>query len=132
MSQNLFCFLYHSRIAPDAPVSCVADIIKTARSFNQQHEITGMLIFDGMRFAQYIEGPKEAIQGLIDRIGCDPRHHQIVPLLHAPLDGARRFARWSMAYALVDEQEPINELAALPAQAALHHFVQMQPMLDIA
>ena len=132
MSQNLFCFLYYSHIAPDVPVSCVADIVKTARSFNLQHEVTGMLIFDGQRFAQYIEGPEQAIQGLIYRISSDLRHHQVVPLLHAPLEGARRFERWSMAYVLVEEQEPINELAGLPAQAALHHFVQMQPMLDIA
>ncbi len=53
-------------------------------------------------------------------------------MLHAQLQGVRRFARWSMAYAFVDEQEPIDELAALPAQAALQHFVQVQPMLDIA
>ncbi|WP_170265337.1 BLUF domain-containing protein [Comamonas kerstersii] len=132
MSQNLLCFLYHSQIAPDAPVSCVADIVKTARSFNQQHDITGMLIFDGMCFAQYIEGPEQAMEGLIARITEDPRHCQVVPMLHAQLQGVRRFARWSMAYAFVDEQEPIDELAALPAQAALQHFVQMQSMLDIA
>ena len=82
MHQELQCFMYHSELAPTAELSCVADIVKTARDFNQLHAITGVLIFDGQRFAQYIEGEAQAIDFLIGQLARDPRHINFTPPAH--------------------------------------------------
>ena len=132
MQEDLFCFLYHSKIAPDVGVSCVAEIVKTARSFNKEHQITGMLVFDGQRFCQYIEGPRQDLQALIDRIEVDARHHQFEPKHHAPLNGKRMFSNWSMAYVLVDDAEPLDDLERVVGPAAIEILESLIPMLDIA
>ena len=131
MKEALFCFLYHSQIAPAAGLSCVADIVKTARNFNKEHQITGLLVFDGQRFCQYIEGPQSALQALIDRIGRDRRHHQFESKHHASLVGERMFACWSMAYVLVDDTEPLNDLECLDGMAAIRKLETLLPMLDV-
>lgn len=68
MPQKLQCFLYHSELDPAALVACVPDIIKEARRFNAEHQITGVLMFDGHRFAQYLEGMPEKVDLLIDKL----------------------------------------------------------------
>ena len=55
---KLYEVLYVSTIAPDAPVSVVANIARTARVFNAAHDITGLLIFDGQRFASSLKAGK--------------------------------------------------------------------------
>lgn len=132
MTADLYGFLYHSQLASDADLSCVADIVKTARSFNKEHGITGILVFDGLRFCQYIEGPQSDLQDLINRIADDPRHEQFTPKFHAPVAGERLFGNWSMAYVLVDDSEPLDEMGQLDGQASLHKLQQMIPLLDVA
>lgn len=132
MEQGLQCFLYQSHLTTGMDISCVADIVKTARSFNKQHQITGILVFDGLRFCQYIEGPQAALQGLIGSIRKDPRHQMFTPKHDAQLDGKRRFSNWSMAYVLVDDEEPLDEISALNGQSALEKMETLIPMLDIA
>lgn len=53
--------VYSSQLAPSVPAECVADIVRTARQFNAAHGITGLLVFDGQRFCQYLEGPDAPI-----------------------------------------------------------------------
>ena len=132
MREEIFCFLYHSQIAANADISCVADIVKTARHFNKGHQITGMLVFDGQRFCQYIEGPKDKLQELIDRIAVDPRHCQFEAKHQGPVLAKRLFENWSMAYVLVDDSDPLDELGKLDGTDAIHKLEQLLPMLDIA
>lgn len=132
MDTNLHAFLYHSRMASDADLGGIADIVKTARSFNKEVGITGMLVFDGQRFCQYIEGPQSAMQALIGRIGQDPRHTHFTPMHDAPLAGPRWFGKWSMAYVQVDDGEPLDELSRLEGLHALRRLQVLIPELDIA
>lgn len=132
MQQGLHCFLYQSYFTPGMDISCVADIVKTARSFNKLHHITGMLVFDGLRFCQYIEGPAEPLQLLIGKIGQDPRHQRFTPKHQAALEGERRFSNWSMAYVLVDDEEPLDAIDALTGHRALEKMETLIPLLDIA
>ena len=132
-TSDLHCFLYRSHIAPDADIACVADIVKTARSFNKTQGITGILMFDGQRFCQYIEGPQPALQQLIDNIAKDPRHVDFTPLHQANCEPERRFSNWAMAYVLVDdEDEPLQTLDGVSGSTAIEKLQTLIPMLDMA
>jgi hypothetical protein len=96
----IFELVYRSVLAPDASPACVADIIRVARAFNRSNDITGVLVFDGERFCQLIEGKSAAIVALGERIAKDSRHHRFEVLSRGPREGSRRFPDWSMAYAL--------------------------------
>ena len=130
MEEALSCFLYRSYIAPDQDISCVADIVKTSRRFNKEQHITGILVFDGERFCQYIEGPRAPLQALIQRLEKDPRHVQFTPKHEALLQGARMFASWSMAYVLVDDTASLEEMEPLNGLLALGKLKELIPMLD--
>ena len=131
MKDALYCFLYHSYMAPDQDIGCVAEIVKTARGFNKAQHITGILVFDGQRFCQYIEGPKTEVQALIQRLADDPRHMQFTPKYQAPLQGERMFGHWSMAYVLVDDAEPLDAMEPLDGLLALDKLKELIPLLDV-
>ncbi|MBD9402372.1 BLUF domain-containing protein [Comamonas sp. CMM02] len=130
MHQELQCFMYHSELAPTAELSCVADIVKTARDFNQLHAITGVLIFDGQRFAQYIEGEAQAIDFLIGQLARDPRHINFTPQHNGPRTDKRWFPSWSMAYVLLESTDPLGEMSCLCGASALEKLQELLPELD--
>lgn len=130
-SDTLHCFFYRSHIAPDHDIRCVADIVKTARCFNKTQGITGILIFDGQQFCQYVEGPQPALQTLVARIVRDSRNQQFTVLHQADGLSQRRFNNWAMAYVLVDDDEPLEALTALQGQHALDKLQALIPQLDI-
>lgn len=127
----LSSFLYCSMLSPDAEPTCVADIIRTSRRVNAELDVTGILVFDGQRFCQYLEGPGAHIDALAARIRNDPRHTDFRAQHHAPLQGARRFGQWSMAYALANDAEPLEHLHLLDGAPALQRLTDLLPELDL-
>lgn len=130
MSASLRHFFYFSRLSPDHNASCISAIVKTARGFNASHAITGILIFDGEIFCQYIEGPADDLGALVARLRADPRHVGFTALL----DGVvveRLFPSWSMAYAALDDEHYLSELMTRPPQEALQHLRDTLSSLDV-
>lgn len=60
---------YTSRARLDFTPGDLAAIQQTARHLNALDGITGLLIFDGVRFLQIVEGSEEAIADLVERSG---------------------------------------------------------------
>lgn len=131
-SQPVDAFLYTSKLSANAGIDCVASIVKAARAFNAKNGITGILIFDGERFCQYIEGPKSLLNELIERISCDARHCEFNPQWHRTNATERLFSAWSMAYATIDDDEPLQDFSALDGENAMSKFNELLPMLDVS
>lgn len=90
-------YVSRSHLAPGETQSEVNKIVATARSRNEPAGITGALIFTQTHFAQYLEGPADAVDALMEKLRQDPRHTdvQIVRTLQRT---RRHFSDWSMAY----------------------------------
>lgn len=97
---SVFELAYVSVLSRMADIRGVADIVRRARSYNREHGLTGILVFDGERFCQHIEGDREAVLLLTDRIARDTRHEQFRILHQAVSVPRRRFGEWPLAYAL--------------------------------
>lgn len=106
---NLFRLIYTSFVSADADPLCAREIVREARNKNEELNITGMLVFDGLRFCQYLEGPEDAVYSLSERIRRDNRHIEFVIKEHGPLLRERRFS-WSMGYALCETPDGLDEL----------------------
>ena len=117
----LYEVLYVSTLAPEQPLSVVAEIAGRARQVNGELDITGLLIFDGQRFCQQLEGPKKVVLKLIERIRNDPRHVNVEVLHHGPLAG-RRFQNFSLAFSTVEDVDALARLERLDGDAALAAF----------
>jgi len=88
--------LYISTVSPSEMVNLSA-ILAVARRNNSANDITGLLMFNGKRFLQVLEGPSEAIDATFERIRRDPRHRGQVLLARKTIP-QREFGDWSMGF----------------------------------
>ncbi len=107
-----FEILYTSELAAGIQPDCVGQIIRRARVYNAATAITGLLLFDGKRFCQLIEGPEDAVIRLCNRIEADLRHDHFRFHHQGTQQGPRRFAHWAMGYAPDPQRELIEALLA--------------------
>jgi len=123
--------LYCSLLAPDQPTEVVGKIVSQARSRNAKEEITGLLVFDGMRFCQHFEGPHKNVLRLLDRLEQDPRHVQIRVMYEGVLP-QRRYQRFEMGLAQVEDSEDLADFEALDGAQALERFLALRSRFDIS
>lgn len=87
----------------NSPLALVRDILKTSARRNAEDSITGYLIFDGLTFAQVLEGPSANVQATFARISADRRHRDVA-LIEERLVGERDFSGWLMGGCICNER----------------------------
>ncbi len=87
--------LYVSRRA--ATDADVRDIVETSRARNAQLQVTGALAASRGWFSQILEGPRSAVDALMDSIRRDRRHSGVEVLVYEDIE-RRRFPGWTLAY----------------------------------
>lgn len=80
-------------------------LLRTCQENNRNQEITGILLYNEGTFVQVLEGPSEAVDGLLQTIERDPRHKGILELLRGELT-ERQFGDWSMGLRNVTDLTP--------------------------
>jgi hypothetical protein len=88
--------IYISTARPALPATAITEILATSRRHNGAAGVTGLLLYDGYRFLQALEGETALVHQTFDRIRADPRHRAIV-LLSSRDISARSFGDWAMA-----------------------------------
>jgi len=63
----------------------IDSICHQSRANHARDDITGLLVFDGQAFCQFVEGPRDAIAALLER---DARHVKMRVLQHGPVASA--------------------------------------------
>lgn len=127
--QLLHELIYVSFLSPGTAVNAVADIATASRAANKSWQITGVLVFDGERFCQYLEGAVDEVARLFERISVDVRHVH-VQLLHRGAIDTRRFHQFSMGYADVMEVDVIGTLSGQRDIAARDAFLRLSGTID--
>lgn len=92
----LFNLVYCSQASDGVENADVDTIIATSRRRNPALGITGVLVFGGGVFFQWIEGPKAEVMGLVKLIEADPRHELFVILSTDEEVRERIFPTWDM------------------------------------
>lgn len=92
----LFNLVYCSQASEGVENADVDTIIATSRRRNPVLGITGVLVFGGGVFFQWIEGPKAEVMGLVKLIEDDPRHELFVILSTDEEVRERIFPTWDM------------------------------------
>ena len=128
-SAQLYEAIYVSTISPDMPISSVADIASKARIANAQHGITGLLIFDGMRYCQQLEGSQKQVVTLMEKITYDRRHIN-VEIIHLGELASRRFKSFRLGYTTVEAPDALERLEKLEGQAAITAFLALLSQVD--
>ncbi len=97
MSAPLVSIAYVSTATHPFDDASLSDLLAQSRRSNHEHDLTGMLLYRRGRFFQVLEGPKDAVDELMAKIGADERHADVRILLEERLD-ERRFEEWTMGF----------------------------------
>jgi len=87
--------LYASRTNGKPTSKVIEAILESSRRHNPANGVTGVLCHGGEVFLQVIEGGREVVNDLYNRIASDARH-SAVTILHYEEVPERRFAGWTM------------------------------------
>ena len=107
---SLFHLTYISTAHEDVDVAACAAILEEARRRNAEGDVTGLLLYNGKRFLQVLEGSEPAVRETFARIEADPRHHALVVVGEGTV-AEREFGGWAMAY-----DDGAGDSASLTAQ----------------
>ncbi len=75
----------------------IKSILESSNKNNAEIEITGILVYCNKHFFQIIEGEKQDVLELYEKIAIDRRHDNIIKIQEAERD-IRQFNNWSMAF----------------------------------
>ncbi|KRG73843.1 F420H2:quinone oxidoreductase [Stenotrophomonas chelatiphaga] len=86
-----------SALSPQELDALLAD----ATAFNRMAGVTGVLMFDGERFLQYLEGPRDGLDSVYGRVLNASIHHGVRQLAAGAVV-MRWFPHWTMANRRID------------------------------
>ena len=89
--------IYFSASSTPMQVDELEDILEQAQSNNSRNGITGALVYIDGSFLQILEGEKDRVQTLMQKISKDFRH-ETISVLHEGEIAAAAFSEWKMAY----------------------------------
>ena len=109
----MYQIIYISTARPGTTEKDITDILAVSRRNNHRHSVTGLLVSDGTRFLQALEGDEAAVNAAYVRIKTDPRHRAPV-ILSTRTVSERQFGAWQMAF---------SGFGAMPADHTLAELV---------
>lgn len=89
----------------------VINILHAAQKNNLKNGITGMLLFIENNFIQIIEGEKDAVENLFQKINNDKRHVGI-KIVSQGFMNERFFPNWVMGFRILSKYD-LEEMVAL-------------------
>lgn len=101
--------LYVSSAVGPQTTTVTASILKAARAYNQDNDITGVLCQGQGLFLQVLEGQRSTVNQLYARILADQRHKD-VELLDYEEISERRFGAWAMAHVQLSCLDPMIQM----------------------
>ena len=97
--------MYASRAVPAVDQEELLAILKKSKANNPKVGVTGALCFSEGIFLQVLEGGRNAVNQLYNRIAGDARHTDVVLLNYDEIE-ERRFAGWSMGQVNMQRLNP--------------------------
>ncbi len=126
MADPVYQLVYISRATRPLDDAELARLATVAARINGGHDITGLLLYDGSRFIQALEGPQPPVDMLMARIARDPRHDSIAYIERRAV-AARQFGGWAMDARRVRDaggaQTFLDDLKRLLASVDDHRLV---------
>ena len=91
----LYFLIYVSQATPPMTEATLDALREQSRTLNRSTGLTGCLLYQDGLFMQMLEGQREAVSALMDKVKTDPRHRDLRIVIEGP---ARRrvFLDWGM------------------------------------
>lgn len=100
----LYRIIYLSSGLKDLTSSDVKEILKKAKENNRTKNITGILLYLDKNFIQVLEGEKEDVITLYQKINLDYRHKNVIKVIEGTIE-YRQFDKWDMGFVEIDSDD---------------------------
>ena len=99
--------MYASRAADSVDADTLSASLRKSKENNAAAGVTGVLCFcfNAAIFLQVLEGGRNAVSRIYNKIAQDPRHGEVVLLSYEEI-GERSFASWSMGQVNMNRLNP--------------------------
>lgn len=124
--------MYLSHLVASARYDVFARICQVSRHNNAERQISGVLLFDGHRFCQLLEGPAASIALVRQSIEKDPRHEFMTVLVDRSQPVSTHHEPWHAGYCDLDDLDQFVGPASLDADAALAVFRSIVSRADLS
>ena len=123
MSKPYYQLLYYSTANPELTEDALTEILMESQKRNAKREITGLLLHSDGNIIQIIEGKKEDVEALFEKIEHDKRHRGVFVLSRKHVE-KRDFPEYKMGFRrperdLIETQIPgfsdLVERGSIPA-----------------
>lgn len=89
--------IYLSTTNTDLNKDEINNLLYKSNQYNVKHKITGILLYIDFDFIQVLEGSKEDVHFLFEKIKRDNRHRGIICVIDESIK-KRQFSAWSMGF----------------------------------
>lgn len=89
--------IYLSTTNTDLNKDEINNLLNKSNQYNVKHKITGILLYIDFDFIQVLEGSKEDVHFLFEKIKRDNRHRGIICVIDESIK-KRQFSAWSMGF----------------------------------
>ena len=127
--KDLIELIYLSEAVSDFSFLGLMRLLDSARTFNKNNGITGILLYDNQQFGQIIEGERANVMKAWRRIQDDKRHHRI-ELLEIREITERSYPNWLLRFyggeTLTRDYPPLIEMVGGMDQFSLDLMNKMR------
>lgn len=99
--------IYTSSACPDFTANDMRNIAIKASTQNEKLGITGILLFIDGGILQVLEGDKDIVQPLYEKIANDVAHTNLTKLIDHTTP-RREFPQWSMGFRMVEDSDHLD------------------------
>jgi hypothetical protein len=100
----LYRIIYLSSGLKDLTSTDVKEILVKAKENNRAKNITGILLYLDKNFIQVLEGEKEEVIKLYEKISLDHRHKNVIKVIEGDI-ASRQFDKWDMGFIEIDSDD---------------------------
>ena len=100
---------YVSTAHPSLANSDINELFKFVKHYNNDQNITGILMYSDGNFFQVLEGEKEQIQILFEKIKLDSRHYNVIKIFDREITDCS-FSKYHSSFKVIGEKFNHKEL----------------------
>ena len=121
-----YAICYVSTVAPNLSKEDFNELLESSTKYNNEHDITGVLLSSETNFFQLIEGEEEKVKKLFSKIEKDTRHKNLIKIIDKRVD---RPAYDGFIHSIVTGNTKYNDSNL---KRYLHQIEVLDPRAEIA
>jgi len=113
-----YAISYVSTVNSALPETEIQEVLDLSKKWNNDNNITGVLLYSQGNFFQVLEGEEQLLKNLYEKIKADERHHNIITIFQKQIPDIQ-FDGYETNFISLDDRFQPKNIAAYTNQVSL-------------